>query len=84
VRLVKLSANAYAAFNALAPEGAPRKALAAVLAEMMDERVPLVKEGDFATVHGASIMARPVPSTDLAVCYVPAGDDVFVVNIKRT
>jgi hypothetical protein len=54
-----------------------------VIAELIDDTVPLVRPGDVAIVHGASIMGRRVPGTDLLVCYVPAGEDVFLVNVQR-
>jgi hypothetical protein len=81
VRDRELSPLAKAAWQRLDPREA--RAVAAVIAEMLDERVPLVRDGDFAAPHGASIVARPVEGTDLAVYYVPAGDVVFVVNIVR-
>jgi hypothetical protein len=83
VRDLFLREKAYAAFDALAPHGAPRKAPAAVLAEMMDSDVPLVGPGDFPVACDAAIMGRGVPGTGLAVYYVPAGNDVFVVDIVR-
>ena len=78
-----LMEKAHSAFDALAPSGAPRKALAGVIAELMDDGVPLVRPGDLSVLHGSAIMGRPVPGTDLVVCYVPGGEQVFVVNIRR-
>jgi hypothetical protein len=49
----------------------------------MDERMPLVAPDDRAVTHGASVMGRPVPGTDLLVCYVPAGPDVHVITVVR-
>jgi hypothetical protein len=83
VRDLVLRERAHAAFDTLAPSGAPRKALAGVLAELMDERVPLVRFDDLAVIHGSTIVGRHVPGTDLVVYYVPAGEQVFVVNIRR-
>ena len=60
-----------------------RRAVVDVIAEMLDEDVPLVRPGDFSVTRGPQIMARPVPGTDLAVHYVPAGVHVFVVDIVR-
>jgi hypothetical protein len=57
--------------------------VADVIAELMDEAVPLVREGDISVVHGSSIVGRRVPTTDLAICYVSAGDTFFVVNVLR-
>lgn len=81
MRRYELRGAARSAFNLL--DGAQRAAVSTVIAEMMDEGVPLVGPGDFAIVHGSSIMGRAVSETDLVICYVPAGDDVFVVNIRR-
>jgi hypothetical protein len=81
VRRYELRSAARSGFHLL--DGAERAAVSAVIAGMMDERVPLVGAHDFAITHGSSIMGRAVPGTNLVVCYVPAGDEVFVVNIRR-
>jgi hypothetical protein len=83
VRDLILTEKAHTAFDTLAPSGAPRTALAAVIAELMDNRVPLVRSDDLSVTHGSTIMGRRVPGTDLVVYYVPAGEQVFVVNIRR-
>jgi hypothetical protein len=83
VRDLVLMTKARAAFDALAPSGASRRALAGVIAELADDRVPLVRPDDISLSHGPAIMGRRVPGTDLVVGYVPAGEHVFVVNIRR-
>lgn len=61
-----------------------RRAVAAVIAEMMDEHVPRVGPKDVAVTRGSSqIMGRVVPDAGLEVHYVPAGNHVFVVDIAR-
>jgi hypothetical protein len=81
VRVCELRPPARGAFQLLGP--AERKAVSAVIAEMMDERVPLVGPSDAAVTHGSSIMGRRVRGTSLVVYYVPAGDGFFVVNVIR-
>jgi hypothetical protein len=65
----------------LTPEEA--RAVAAVIAELMDDRIPLVRPGDLTVDLGMQVMGRRVPGTGLVVCYVPGGDMVGVVNIRR-
>ena len=84
MRVLHLRDRARDAIHALAPRGSPdRPALMQVLRELMDERVPLVGPGDRALRHGSTIMGRPVPGSALLVCYVPAGDELFLVNVIR-
>lgn len=84
MRLLHLSKKAQNAGQLLAPRGTPeRAALARTLNELGDASIPLVGSGDREVVHGSSVMGRPVPGTALVVCYVPGGDDVFVVNVVR-
>jgi hypothetical protein len=71
--------DARRALRDLGPELGRRAA--AVIAEMMDETVPLVRPGDFSVTRGPQIMARHVPGTNLAVHYVPAGVHVFIVDV---
>jgi hypothetical protein len=54
-----------------------------VLRDLTDDRVPLVGPDDRAITHGASVMGRPVPGTELLVCYIPAGPDVYVIGVVR-
>ena len=79
VRSYELMPDARHALRDLGPELGRRAA--AVIAEMMDDSVPLVRPGDFSVTRGPQIMARPVPGTNLAVHYVPAGLHVFVVDV---
>jgi hypothetical protein len=81
VRSYELTGNFRTAYGLLA--AAERVAVSAVVAELMDDHVPLVRPDDFSVLHGASIMGRGVPGTDLVVCYVPGGEQVFVVNLRR-
>ena len=84
MRLLHLSKRAQNAGHRLAPRGTrERAALAQVLHGLTDEAIPLVGPGDREITHGSSVMGRLVPGTDLTVCYVPGGNDVFVVNIVR-
>lgn len=76
------------AFNSerarLAPRGtAAYDGVVRVLRTLADESVSLVGPEDRAVPHGITIMGRPVPGTDLVVCYVPAGTDVSVVDLVR-
>ena len=61
-----------------------RERVAAVVAEFMDESVPLVRPDDLSVTQGSAIMGRRVRGSDLVVRYIPAGNDVFMVNIART
>jgi hypothetical protein len=81
VRSYELTGNYRRAYGLLV--AAERVAVSAVVAEFLDDRVPLVRPDDVSVLHGASIMGRRVPGTDLVVCYVPAGEQVFVVNLRR-
>jgi hypothetical protein len=81
VRSYELKRAACQVLEDLTPDA--RAAVVDVIAEMMDDRVPLVGPKDFAVRHGPNIMGRAVPGTDLGVCYVPAGDHGFVVDIIR-
>lgn len=68
----------------LAPKGTPEhEALTGVLRSLVDESVPLVGPHDRSVPHGPLLMGRPVPGTDLVVCYVPAGNEVTLVNLVR-
>ena len=60
-----------------------REAVEAILFSLMDERQPLVGPTDHAVTHGAAVMGRPVPGSDLVLCYVPAGPEVHVVGLAR-
>ena len=81
MRSYTLSDAARASLRALEPARGQR--VIAVIVEMLDEGVPLVRDTDFVVTRGPQIMARPVPGTDLAVQYVPAGVHVFVVDVVR-
>ncbi len=81
MRRYELSRGYRTAFGLLG--AAERAAVSALVAEFMDDAVPLVRAGDVSVTHGLPIMGRRAPGTDLIVCYVPAGDQVFVVNIRR-
>lgn len=83
MRVLHLRDVARDAIHALAPRGTPeRAAVMAVIRSLMDDRIPLVGPEDRSIVHGPFIMGRRVPGTALLVCYVPAGNEVFVVNVK--
>jgi hypothetical protein len=81
VRSYELMPDARRAFERVGPD--LRRAVVDVIAEMLDEDVPLVRPGDFSVTRGPQIMARPVRGTDLAVYYLPAGVHVFVVDVVR-
>lgn len=81
MRAWNLTGTALPGFDGL--EAGERAAVAAVIAEMVDERVPLVRPDDRSVAHGSSIMGRVVPGTELVLCYIPAGPEFFVVNIRR-
>ena len=81
MRSYTLNDAARTSLRALEP--APARRVIAIIVEMLDEDVPLVRETDFVVTRGPQIMARPVPGTDLAIHYVPAGVHVFVVDVVR-
>ena len=84
MRHLHVSPRAERAWGLLAVPGTPeREALERVIYSLMDERVPLVGPEDRAIEHGSSVMGRLVPGTDLVVCFVPAGPEVYVINLVR-
>jgi hypothetical protein len=42
-----------------------------------------VRAEDCSVADGSSIMGRAVPGTDLILCFIPLGDEVFLVNVRR-
>lgn len=81
MRTYELTGAARDVLRTLGPDA--RRAVAAVIAELMDDHVPLVGPNDFSVTRGSQIMGRAVPGADLVVCYVPAGNHLFVVDITR-
>jgi hypothetical protein len=81
VRVCHLTKKGRAALDEVTPEDAP--AVIRTIASLLDPRVPLVRPEDLGVEHGSSIMARAVPGTGLVVCFIPLGDEVFLVNVRR-
>jgi hypothetical protein len=81
VRVCHLTNRGWAALDDVPPEKAP--AVIRTIASLLDTRVPLVRPGDQSVEHGSSIMGRPVQGTDLVLCYVPLGNELFLVNVRR-
>ena len=76
-----MTKTGWAALDEVEPEKAP--AVIRTIASLLDPRVPLVGPGDRSIEHGSSIMGRPAPGTDLVLCFVPLGDELFLVNVRR-
>jgi hypothetical protein len=81
LRVCHLTKKGWAALDDVEPEKAP--AVIRTIASLLDPRVPLVRPEDRSVEHGSSIMGRPVPGTDLVLCFVPLGDELFLVNVRR-
>jgi hypothetical protein len=81
VRDVYLRDRALVAYDALAE--AEREALELALFRLMDEDIPLVGSDDRAVPYGPNVMGRPIPGTDLLVCYIPAGTALYVIDVVR-
>ena len=82
MRVLNLRPRFHISKERLAPRGTPQHdAVVGVLRDLADERVPLVRSGDHAVPHAPTLMGRPVLGTGLVVCYIPAGDDVIVVDL---
>ena len=82
MRVCYVTKRGWAALDAVVPEQAP--AVIRAIATLLDPRVPLVRPDDLNAEHGSSIMGRLVPGTDLLVCFVPLGNELFLVNVRRT
>lgn len=82
MRVLNLRPRFYISKDRFAPRSTPaHDGVIAVLRELSDERVPLVGQADFAVPHGPTLLGRPVLGTGLVVCYIPAGNDVIVVDL---
>lgn len=84
MRVLHLKRRFLVTRDLLAPAGtADASALARVLADLMEERLPLVGPGDRSMDLPPCVVGRPVPGTDLVLCYIPAGEDVFAIALVR-
>lgn len=76
-----MTKRGWAALDDVPPEKAP--AVIRTIASLLDPRVPLVRPNDQSIEHGSSIMGRRVAGTDLLLCFVPLGNEFFLVNVRR-
>jgi hypothetical protein len=84
VRILDLRPGFHSAQPRLAPRGSPAwQAVRAILVELMDDRVPLVRADDQSIALPMAVLGRAVPGTDLLVVFMPAGDVVAVIDIRR-
>ena len=68
----------------LAPRGTPAwEAVRRVLNELMDERVPLMRDDDPRVELPHYVLGRVVPGTDLLVVYAPGLGEVFVITLRK-
>jgi hypothetical protein len=82
LRVLNLRPRFHISKGRLAPRGTPEHdGVIDVLRNLADERVPLVGPGDHAVPHGPTLVGRAVPGTSLVICYIPAGDNVIVVDL---
>ena len=81
MRVCHVTKKGWAALDAVPPENAG--AVIRTIASLLDPRVPLVRPDDRSVEHGSAIMGRLVPGTDLLVCFIPLGNEVFLVNVRR-
>lgn len=81
MRVCHVTKKGWAALDAVPPENAP--AVIRTIASLLDPREPLMRPDDLSVEHGALIMGRPVPGTDLLLCFIPLGNELFLVNVHR-
>ncbi len=81
MRVCHVTKTGWAALDDVPVEKAP--AVIRTAASLLDPRVPLVRPDDQRVEHGSSIMGRPVAGTDLLLCFVPLGTELFLVNVRR-
>jgi hypothetical protein len=68
----------------LAPRGTPEwEAVRRVLNELMDERVPLMRDDDPMVELPHYVLGRVAPGTDLLVVYAPGVGEVFVITLRK-
>lgn len=83
MRVIHLRPRFRDAQPVLAPRGtAAWQAVAAVLRALSDDHV-LPASTDHPVDLPPFVVGRPVPGTDLLVCYFPAGDEVYVLALLR-
>ncbi len=82
MRVCHVTKKGWAALDAVPPEKAP--AVIRIIAGLLDPRLPLVRPDDHSVEHGSSIMGRSVPGTDLLLCFIPLGNELFLVNVRRS
>lgn len=82
MRVCHLTKKGWAALDNVEPENV--SAVIRAIASLLDPRVPLVRAEDRSVEHGSSIMDRQVPGTDLVLCFVPLGEEFFLVNVHRS
>jgi hypothetical protein len=84
LRVLDLRRRFYQTKSQLAPPGTPTHlAVIRVLRELADERAPLPGPQDHAVDLPPSVVGRPVPGTDLVICYIPAGNEVYVIAVLK-
>ena len=81
MRVCHVTKRGWAALDDVPLEKAP--AVIRTIASLLDPGVPLVRPDDRSVEHGSSIMGRPVLGTDLLLCFIPLGDEFFLVNVRR-
>jgi hypothetical protein len=85
LRQLQLSRRFFLSKRYHAPAGTPEgRAVARVLAQLEDERLPLPGPEDLQTNIPPVLqcLARPIPSAGLLVCYRLVGDQVHVLAVK--
>lgn len=87
MRILEVSPRFAASQRRHAPEGSPEwRAVAGVLAQLSDDRLPLPGAEDVKDLIAPSMQcqARPVPAAGLRVCYTLRDDVVYVLAVKRS
>ena len=84
LRVLHLRRRFYASKAIFAPAGSrEERAIVRALRELADPRLELPRHGDRSMDLPPSVLGRPVKGTDLTLCYLPAGEDVFVIALVR-
>ena len=84
MRVLHLRRRFYASKRRFAPPGSPEgRAVVLVLRELGDEESVVPGPDDRGVDLPPAVLGRPVPGTNLVICYIPAALEVHVVELVR-
>lgn len=82
MRILRLTRRFQLECRVLVPRGTPEwEALAQILRELGDDRVPLPAREDCAVKGWPFVMSRAVPEARVSVCYVPGFEIVSILAL---